>query len=98
MILTFDVSPDTSVTDQDIIVTVDVTYAPAKLSGPPEDCHPDESEVELLSWTHNGLTPDEREAVDRWLNSEDGIDRVNSEAWEQFIPRMWEQRHEEYEG
>lgn len=28
---------------------VRLIYAPGKLSGPPEDCYPDESEVEILT-------------------------------------------------
>ena len=28
-------------------ITADMTYQPAKVSGPPEDCYPDESEIDV---------------------------------------------------
>ena len=53
---------------------VRISYAPAKLYGPPENCHPDESEADI-------------EALTTWPEGfEDRIheDDVIERAWEQF--------------
>ena len=65
-------------------------YAPAKVDGPPEDCHPDESEVELTDviavWASDAATasvedPAMLEALGKRLNNT----RISNTLWEAFM-------------
>ena len=73
-------------------ISYDAVYQPAFISGPPEDCYPDESSMDItdmviLDDLPEGLT----EAMVRSA-AEDAQDRIIEEAWEDFDERRYEGR------
>ena len=55
--------------------TVRVNYQPAKLYGPPENCYPDESEVDIESLVT--VPPGFENILD--------TDLIEDQAWEEFL-------------
>ena len=72
----------------DVIVEYNATYCPAKLSGPWEDSHPDESEIAIVKDTPLGDWPEglSQQQFDDCV--ENAIDRLEAEAWEDFASRQ----------
>jgi len=74
-------------------ISYDAVYQPAYISGPPEDCYPDESSMDItdmviLDDLPEGLT----DAMVRSA-AEDAEDRIIEEAWEDYDSK----KNERYE-
>lgn len=59
----------------DLDVTYSANYTPGRTYGPPEDCYPDDSELEITSITYSG---------------EDITDLLSEKALEQIEAKVWE--------
>lgn len=72
--------------DVDFRIEADITYQPARISGPPEDCYPDESEcditdIKVLSQV-DGLT--DGDIIDALLKQV-GEDKLIEDLWEDYM-------------
>ena len=65
----------------DLDVTYSASYTPAKLSGPPEDCYPEDSECEVTSIAYGG---------------EDITDLLSEKVLEQIEAKVWEDANENW--
>ena len=85
----------------DLEISADITYEPAKLSGPPEDCNPDNSECEVteIKILH-ARDEDEKELpltqalIDACLLQIDGTD-FTDELWEAWDDARYDSSGEE---
>lgn len=69
--------------DVEFEINADMTYLPARLSGPPEDCYPDESECVITS-----IVPLEK--IDG-CNDADLLDALETQVSEEkIIEDLWE--------
>jgi hypothetical protein len=83
--------------DDAIEVEIDVAYSaiyrPAKLSGPPENCYPDESEMELDGYSILNIQtpPEEAPVTKREIQSAFDKDenRIIDACWEDFHERRY---------
>ena len=84
-----------SLHDDQLEVSIDASYnavyRPAKVSGPPENCHPDESELDLTGFTVEGVRDfsDGGDLPDPTLSElaaafQAAEDRIIAECWEDF--------------
>lgn len=74
----------------DFSISAVLTYQPARISGPPEDCYPDESEIDVVeckllrAYDEEGknipLMQDLREKIDAQIDASDFYD----ELWEEW--------------
>ncbi len=74
--------------DVDFRIEADITYQPARISGPPEDCYPDEStcdieDIKVMSQI-DGLTDDD--IIDALLK-QIGEDKITEDFWEDYMSR-----------
>ena len=66
-------------------------YRPARISGPPEDCHPDESELNDLEVTITLVDDEQGNAVDKtaplWAALDNALIRalIEEQVWEAFM-------------
>ena len=71
--------------DVEFEIQADITYQPARISGPPEDCYPDESECEITSIrvmdTVEGHTDAE---ILKALEVQVGEDRIVEDLWDDY--------------
>lgn len=70
-------------TEVGVVVDYDANYQPAKVSGPPEDCYPEDSEMTINSVTPD--TPDWPEEIMNEIKSQE--ERFVDEAWEHYHSR-----------
>ena len=66
-------------------ITVEFEYEiiPARLSGPPEDCYPDESTLDILAWTDSEFPKEPLPAhVVLWLDEH--AEEIETWIWENF--------------
>ena len=74
--------------DVDFNIEADITYEPARVSGPPEDCYPDSSECEITSIkvlsTVEGYT-DKRILME--LETQVDEDKIIDDLWEDYHSR-----------
>ena len=74
--------------DVDFNIEADITYEPARVSGPPEDCYPDSSECEITAIfpldTIDGFKDsDLLDALDKQI----GEDKIIEDLWEDYHSR-----------
>ena len=69
----------------EVKVSYHAVYLPAKVSGPPESCYPDESELELLGITILDDLPEGMTEEMVLAAAEDQAERLEQEAWEDFL-------------
>jgi hypothetical protein len=72
--------------DIDFRIEADITYQPARISGPPEDCYPDESEcditdIKVLSQVDGLKDADILDALERQI----GEDKIIEDLWEDYM-------------
>ena len=71
----------------DFTVVAELSYQPAQLSGPPENCYPDESECDLESLVFTSVTDEEGNPMkitgelDKELNKKLDINFVEECLW-----------------
>ena len=69
----------------DVHIEYDAVYEPAFVTGLPEDCYPDSSEMDLTEITAiNDLPPGITDAMVRDA-ADDDKDRLTEEAWEDYL-------------
>lgn len=71
----------------EVRIHYDATYQPARISGPPEDCYPAESEMiltamDILSELPQGITDKDVIAA-----ADSDEERIEDEAWQDFHSR-----------
>lgn len=74
----------------DLTIEYDAVYQPAKLSGPPEDCYPDESELDITDVTVPDLSSDctvTEEQIIAYLDTAKVQERLHDACWEHFMTR-----------
>jgi len=74
----------------EVEVSYHAVYLPAKVSGPPESCHPDGSELELLGVASLGDLPEGITDEMVFAAAEYSVSRLEQEAWEDFLDRRFE--------
>lgn len=75
-------TPDGEEHEIHVTVDYDAAYDPGRISGPPENCYPPESEMTINSITPTGALPD-GVAIDMANNRQ--LERIEEEAWEHFF-------------
>jgi hypothetical protein len=73
-------------------VTADCAYQPAQLSGPPESCYPEESELDITDLRITLITNSNGEEVNRKALVEqcrEALDRemIEDALWDEFMSR-----------
>ena len=74
----------------DLTIEYDAVYQPAKVSGPPEDCHPDESELDITDITIPDLSSDctvTEEQIIAYITQPIMEQKLQDACWEQFMTR-----------
>ena len=71
--------------DIDFDISADITYQPARISGPPEDCYPDESsceniQIKVLSQIDGLKDADILDALETQI----GEDKIVEDLWEDW--------------
>jgi hypothetical protein len=87
--------PDGQIIDCPVIVVFDASYTPAKVSGPPEDCYPEDAELDIQEYRTDaewnlsyGITP---ELFDEALDA--NSDRIEDACWEAYHEACAEARY-----
>lgn len=74
-------------------VEADVTYAPARIWGLPEDSGPDESELDITSRTLTSVHDEDGNEVAFHAATQERL--LGALNWESVEEKIWEQFHEE---
>ena len=77
--------------DVDFSIEADMTYEPARISGPPEDCYPDESEcditeIKVMSEVDGLKDADILDALEKQI----GEERIIEDLWEDYMSRRFD--------
>ena len=77
--------------DVDFQIEADITYEPARISGPPEDCYPDSSEcsiteVKVMSQIDGLKDADILDALEKQI----GEERIIEDLWEDYMSRKYD--------
>jgi hypothetical protein len=71
--------------DIEVVVTFTASYTPARLNGLPEDCYPEDSELDIEEM--HFVNKDGCELSDKELEQalvDEHIDRIEEECWDHF--------------
>jgi hypothetical protein len=79
----------------DLTIEYDAVYQPAKVSGPPEDCYPDESSLDITDVTFD-LSPDAtvtEEQVIAFITQPIMEQKLEEACWEDYMTRGVDDRY-----
>ena len=72
--------------DVDFVIEADITYQPARISGPPEDCYPDESECYIteikVRYPVDGCSDEQILAA---LEKQVGEEKIKEDLWSDYM-------------
>lgn len=81
---TVEIATEVDTYEIEVGISYDATYEPAYISGPPEDCYPDSSEMDLTGLV---ILDDLPEGVTEQMvrsAAEDANERIEQEAWDDW--------------